>query len=86
MFLRAQSASEAIHIVENEIGYGARSLAMGGAFAPLGDGPAGMYWNPAGLADIKNGSLYSESYFLNYRNNTSYLEKLHVNPFNLIGF
>ena len=86
LFLRAQSASEAIHIVENEIGYGARSLAMGGAFAPLGDGPAGMYWNPAGLADIKNGSLYSESYFLNYRNNTSYMEKLHVNPFNLMRF
>ena len=34
--LRAQSASEAIHIVENEVGYGARSSAMGGAFAPLG--------------------------------------------------
>ena len=86
LVLRAQSASEAIHIVENEVGYGARSLAMGGAFTPLGDGPAGMYWNPAGLADIKNGSLYFESYFLRYRNNTSYLEKLHVNPFNLSRF
>ena len=84
--LRAQSASEAIHIVENEVGYGARSSAMGGAFAPLGDGPAGMYWNPAGLADIKNGSFYFESYFLRYKNNTSYLEKLHVNPFNLSRF
>ena len=84
--LQAQSASEAIHIVENEVGYGARSLAMAGAFAPLGDGPAGMYWNPAGLADIKNGSFYFESYFLRYNNNTSYLEKLHVNPFNLSRF
>ena len=70
--LRDQSASEAIHIVENEVGYGARSSAMGGAFAPLGDGPAGMYLNPAGLADIKNGSFYFESYFLRYKNNTSY--------------
>ena len=84
--LRAQSASEAIHIIENEDGYGARSLAMAGAFAPLGDGPAGMYWNPAGLADIKNGSFYFESYFLRYKNNTSYLEKVHVNPFNLSRF
>ena len=84
--LQSQSASEAIHIVENELGYGARSLAMAGAFAPLGDGPAGMYWNPAGLADIKNGSFYFESYFLRYKNNTSYLEKLHVNPFNLSRF
>ena len=84
--LRAQSASEAIHIIENEDGYGARSLAMAGAFAPLGDGPAGMYWNPAGLSDIKNGSFYFESYFLRYKNNTSYLEKVHVNPFNLSRF
>ena len=84
--LQSQTASEAIHIVENEVGYGARSLSMGGAFTPLGDGPAGMYWSPAGLADIKNGSFYFESYFLRYKNNTSYLEELHVNPFNLSRF
>lgn len=84
--LQSQTASEAIHIVENEVGYGARSLSMGGAFTPLGDGPAGMYWNPAGLADIKNGSFYFESYFLRYKNNTSYLEELYINPFNLSRF
>ena len=43
-----------MHIVEHEMGYGARSLSMGGAFTALGDGPSGMYWNPAGLADIQN--------------------------------
>ena len=33
---QTQTASEAIHILENEIGYGARSLGMGGAFTALG--------------------------------------------------
>ena len=49
-FPKAQYASEAMHIVEHEMGYGARSLSMGGAFTALGDGPSGMYWNPAGLS------------------------------------
>ena len=36
------------------IGAGARGLAMGGAqVASVKDGTAG-YWNPAGLADVKN--------------------------------
>jgi len=81
--LKAQTASEAIHLVEHEMGYGARSLSMGGAFTALSDGSSGMYWNPAGLADIQNGSFYVESYNMNYNNNTSYLGKSNGNPFNV---
>ena len=50
--LKSQSAAEAIHFLENEIGFGARSLSMGGAYTSLGNAPSGMYWNPAGLASI----------------------------------
>ena len=82
-FPKAQYASEAMHIVEHEMGYGARSLSMGGAFTALGDGPSGMYWNPAGLADIKNGSVYFESYNMYHNNNTSYLGELQANPFDI---
>ncbi|GIT57090.1 MAG: hypothetical protein Ct9H300mP18_05190 [Candidatus Neomarinimicrobiota bacterium] len=32
--IRSQTASEAIHLIENEIGYGARSLAMGEPILP----------------------------------------------------
>ena len=60
-FVFPQTASEAIHILENEMGFGARSLAMGGAFTALGNDPSGMYWNPAGLAGMMNGALYFES-------------------------
>ena len=81
--IKAQSASEAFHIVDQEIGYGARSLSMGGAFSAIGDGSSGMYWNPAGLADVKNGQVYLESYSLFYRNNTSFLGNSFANPFNV---
>ena len=56
--IKYQTASEAIHLVENEVGYGARSLAMGGAYTAMGCDPSGRYWNTAGLADIKNGAFY----------------------------
>ncbi|SVD77702.1 uncharacterized protein METZ01_LOCUS430556, partial [marine metagenome] len=42
--IKSQTASEAIHLVENEVGYGARSLAMGGAYTAMGSDPSGMYW------------------------------------------
>ena len=56
--IKAQSASEAFHIVDQEIGYGARSLSMGGAFSAIGDGSSGMYWNPAGLSFHDTKEIY----------------------------
>lgn len=37
-----------------DIGFGARPMAMGGAFVGLADDEHAVYWNPAGLADTKN--------------------------------
>jgi len=37
-----------------KIEYGARPVAMGGAFVALANDPSGIYYNPAGLAEIKN--------------------------------
>ena len=31
-FVQSQSASDAVRLIENEVGYGARSLALGGAY------------------------------------------------------
>ena len=64
VLINAQSASEVIHIIEDETGFGARSLALGGAYTALGNDPSGMYWNPAGLAGMSNGALYFESCLL----------------------
>jgi hypothetical protein len=37
-----------------KIEYGARPVAMGGSFVALADDPSGIYYNPAGLAEINN--------------------------------
>ena len=48
-----QTAYDAVHITENEEGFGTRALAMGGAYTALADDYSGIYWNPAGLGSIE---------------------------------
>ena len=78
--INAQTASEAIHLMEDEIGFGARSLALGGAYTALGNDASGMYWNPAGLAGMSNGAIYFESNSLFYNNETTYIKERKNNP------
>jgi hypothetical protein len=78
--INAQTASEAIHLMEDEIGFGARSLALGGAYTALGNDASGMYWNPAGLAGISNGAIYFENNSLFYNNETTYGQERKNNP------
>jgi hypothetical protein len=79
--INAQTASEAIHLMEDEIGFGARSLALGGAYTALGNDASGMYWNPAGLAGISNGAIYFENNSLFYNNETTYGQERKKQPF-----
>lgn len=45
-----------------EIGVGARSLAMGGAFTALANDPSAIYWNAAGIAKMnRNSFLFNHS-------------------------
>lgn len=37
-----------------QIGVGARAIAMGGAFVATADDPSTMYWNPAGISNLKS--------------------------------
>ena len=37
-----------------DIGIGARSLSMGGAFVAIADDPTALYWNPAGIVNIES--------------------------------
>jgi len=83
--LQSQSAAEAIHLLENEIGFGARAMGMGGANTALGDDHSGIYWNPAGLARIQNGTFYVEINNLNYNNNTTYVGETTKNSLQKFG-
>ena len=45
--------------IGNTLGLGARTMGMGGAFLAVADDFTTLYWNPAGLAQIKKFELFS---------------------------
>lgn len=70
-----QSAYDAIHITENEEGFGTRALAMGGAYTALANDYAGIYWNPAGLGSIDKTAIHAELSHLQFSNDALYMGK-----------
>ena len=44
--------------IGNTFGVGARTMGMGGAFLGIADDSTALYWNPAGLAQIRKFELY----------------------------
>jgi len=36
---------------------GSRAVGLGGAFCAIGDDPSGLYYNPAGIAEIRHTTL-----------------------------
>ena len=73
-----QNSYDAIHLLDWEIGFGTRPLAMGGAFSGLADDYTAIYWNPAGLGSIKMPRIYSELSHLNFKNQAAFLGNLNV--------
>ena len=45
--------------IGNTFGLGARTMGMGGAFLAVADDFTTLYWNPAGLAQIRKFELFS---------------------------
>ena len=74
-----QTAYDAIHITENEEGFGMRALAMGGAYTALANDYSGIYWNPAGLGSIDKTGFYAELSHLQFSNNALYIGNLTSN-------
>lgn len=74
-----QSAYDAIHITENEEGFGTRALAMGGAYTALANDYAGIYWNPAGLGSIDKTVIHVELSHLQFSNDALYMGNLTSN-------
>lgn len=71
-----QSAYDAIHITENEEGFGTRALAMGGAYTALANDYSGIYWNPAGLGSIDKTAIHAELSHLQFSNDALYMGNL----------
>lgn len=76
--LHAQTAYDAIHIMEGEMGFGTRALAMGGAYTGLADDYTAIYWNPAGLGLVKKPELFTELSHLNLTNEALFIDNLTV--------
>ncbi|HQU73069.1 MAG TPA: outer membrane protein transport protein [Calditrichia bacterium] len=72
----AQSAFDAIRIMQGEIGVGARALGMGGAYTGLADDYTALYWNPAGLAALGKSEFFGEVSHLNFNNSAAFRNTL----------
>lgn len=76
--LNAQFAEDAAALLDNQYGFGAKSMAMGSAFTAVSDDYSAIYWNPAGLAQIKKMEFYAGLSHLSFENDATFLG----NPFN----
>ena len=71
--LMAQSAEDAVNLLEDEQGFGLRATAMGNAYTALSDDYSGIYWNPAGLAQIKVGQFSGSLSNINFKSDATFL-------------
>ena len=57
MLAASSSAQEEILFIGNELGVGARAMSMGGAYIGVSDDYTSLYWNPAGLGQMRRMEL-----------------------------
>lgn len=72
----SQNAFDAIRIVQGEMGFGSRALGMGGAYTGLSNDYSAIYWNPAGLADLKRTEFFGEISHLNFNNTATFASQV----------
>lgn len=70
--LHAQDESDAIRPFQNEFGPGARAMALGGAYSAVAEDYTAVYWNPAGLAQIRKMEFYGSLSHLSMNNRIGY--------------
>lgn len=71
--LHAQFIEDAIRIAEPVDAVNARSAGMGNAFIGVADDYSALYWNPAGLGQLRHSEFSLALTNLNVSNNTSFL-------------
>jgi hypothetical protein len=58
-------------------GVGARPVAMGGAYVAVADGPTGFWWNPAGIAQVRENQAEAAWRAMSFDRQTGYVAYLH---------
>jgi len=72
----AQTAEEAVNLLENQDGFGVRAAALGNAYTGVADDYSAIYWNPAGLAQINNNEVSITLSHLKNSTDFTYLNQL----------
>lgn len=86
----SQNTYDAVRITDQQIGFGARSIGMGGAYQAVADDYSAVYWNPAGLAQIRRMEFWLGISHLRFSNDITYQESVSeatntTTKFNSIG-
>ncbi len=71
--LTAQTTQEAVNMMEDPQGVGARAQAMGNSYAGVADDYSALYWNPAGLTQISTSQMSGDFYHLQFNNNANFI-------------
>ncbi|MEJ2633933.1 MAG: outer membrane protein transport protein [Calditrichia bacterium] len=64
----SQTTGDAVRIRQDELGLGARNLAMGGTGVVLTNDYSAIYWNPAGLSGLSQSQFMGEISHLRFSN------------------
>lgn len=72
----SQNEFDAIRIVQDEMGFGARALGMGGAYTAAANDYSAIYWNPAGLAGVRQSEFFGELSHLTFRNEATFANQV----------
>ncbi len=72
----SQNSGDAIRIQQNELGFGARDLAMGGNGVASSGDYSSIYWNPAALASLKYTQISGELSHLRLANSATFANNL----------
>lgn len=68
----AQFPEDALRLSTSGLSVGARALAMGGAFTGIANDFTAIYWNPAGLAQIRSYEISGGIGHLSYKNQSTF--------------
>lgn len=60
-----------------QLGVGGRAVAMGGAYTAIAEGPTGFWWNPAGIAHMREDQLEAAWRAMSFDRQTGYVALLH---------
>ena len=69
----AQSSEDALRFSSTGLGIGSRAIGMGGAYIGVADDYSAVYWNPAGLAQMRRLEFTGGLVNSNYSNNATFL-------------